>query len=61
MWGEGQYWFGILPFSGPGNWFISVVFQSIVFLPLLYYLFNKNPRLTVIASFFFEGLFKILW
>ena len=27
---------GVLPFWGPGNWFIPVIFGSIVIMPLIY-------------------------
>jgi len=40
--------------EGPGNWFIPVLIQSILLLPLLYYLFSKKPILTLIACFVIE-------
>ena len=49
-WGDRQYWLGILLFYGPGNWFISVIIQSIIFLPLLYYFYRKNPKWAVIIA-----------
>ena len=33
----------ILPFWGPGNWFIPVLFQSILVVPLIYWAFSKKP------------------
>ena len=46
-----QLFFGILPFWGPGNWFIPLLFQSILIMPLLYRAFKKKPILTLIICF----------
>jgi len=40
--------------EGPGNWFIPVLFQSIILVPLLYKLFSKWPKLTLTACFIIE-------
>ncbi|MCJ7817341.1 MAG: acyltransferase [Candidatus Thorarchaeota archaeon] len=45
---------GFLPFWGPGNWFIAVLFGSIVVFPLVYWLFKKQPVLTLILCFLSE-------
>ena len=45
---------GILPFWGPGNWFIPVILQSILILPLIYWAFTKKPALTLILCFVVE-------
>lgn len=45
---------GYLVFWGPGNWFIPVLLQSILIMPLLYYGFTKKPKLTLILSFVIE-------
>jgi len=36
QWDYGHLFIGILPFWGPGNWFLPVLFASILLLPLLY-------------------------
>jgi peptidoglycan/LPS O-acetylase OafA/YrhL len=41
--------------EGPGNWFIPVLFQSIILMPLLYKLFSKKPILTLIFCFIIEA------
>ncbi|NHJ13463.1 MAG: hypothetical protein EAX95_07285 [Candidatus Thorarchaeota archaeon] len=38
---------GVLPFRGPGNWFVPVILTSIFVLPLIYWSFIRWPRLTV--------------
>ncbi|WP_371804331.1 acyltransferase family protein [Candidatus Lokiarchaeum ossiferum] len=58
-WGEFQYLLGILPYSGPGNWFISVVIQSIIFLPLLYYFYKKSPKWTLLLTFIFDAAIQL--
>ncbi|MEJ2277878.1 MAG: acyltransferase [Candidatus Lokiarchaeota archaeon] len=50
----------ILPFWGPGNWFIPLLFQSILILPLLYYGFKKRPVLTLILTFVVEILMQLI-
>lgn len=38
---------GILPFRGPGNWFVPVIITSILVFPLVYWAFIRWPRITV--------------
>ena len=40
--------------QGPGNWFIPVLFQSILMIPLLYWFFTKRPVVTLILCFIIE-------
>ncbi|MFX1570334.1 MAG: acyltransferase family protein [Promethearchaeota archaeon] len=49
-----QLFTGILPFWGPGNWFIPVIFGSILLFPLIYWAFTKKPVLTLILCFAVE-------
>jgi hypothetical protein len=51
---------GILPFWGPGNWFIPVILQSILIIPLLYRGFKKKPVLTLILCFIVEIVMQLL-
>jgi len=44
----------IMPFWGPGNWFIPVLLQSILVVPLLYWGFTKKPVITLILTFVIE-------
>lgn len=50
---------GILPFWGPGNWFIPVILQSILIIPLLYRGFKKKPVLTLILCFLVEIVMQL--
>jgi hypothetical protein len=45
---------GYLPFWGPGNWFIPLLFSSIIVFPIIYWLFNRFPRLTLGLCFISE-------
>ncbi len=45
---------GTLPFWGPGNWFIAVLFGSIVIFPVTYWLFERHPTLTLVLCFLGE-------
>ncbi|MFX0057473.1 MAG: acyltransferase family protein [Candidatus Hodarchaeota archaeon] len=40
--------------EGPGNWFIPIIFQSIILMPVLYKLFSKWPKLSLIMCFLIE-------
>jgi len=51
---------GILPFWGPGNWFLPVIFWSILIMPLLYKAFTKNPVLALISCFVVEIIMHLI-
>lgn len=46
-------------FEGPGNWFIPILFQSILLLPLLYKIFSKLPKISLILCFLIEICFHL--
>lgn len=50
---------GWLPFWGPGNWFIPVLFSSILVLPLIYRGYLSYPKLTVFLCFMSEILLQL--
>ena len=43
-----------IPFWGPGNWFIPVLFTSILVFPLVYWSYSRRPKLTVIVCLLSE-------
>ncbi|HEC37107.1 MAG TPA: hypothetical protein ENI29_02660 [bacterium] len=48
-WSFPHLFLGILPFWGPGNWFLPVIFWSIIIMPLLYKAFTGKLRWGIIA------------
>ncbi|MHA2020526.1 MAG: acyltransferase family protein [Candidatus Thorarchaeota archaeon] len=50
---------GWLPFWGPGNWFIPVLFSSILVLPLVYRGYISYPKVTVFLCFMSEILLQL--
>lgn len=46
--------------EGPGNWFIPVLFQSIIIMPLLYRAFTKWPKLSLILCFLIEFFMHLI-
>lgn len=60
-WSDSPNWIfiGYTPFYGPGIWFIPVLMQSILILPLCYYCFNRRPKLTVFGMFILEFLLQL--
>ena len=51
---------GLLPVSGPGNYFVTLVLQSILLLPLIGYCFQRRPVATVVVLVISEVLFLLL-
>jgi hypothetical protein len=49
-----------LPFWGPGNWFILVLFTSILVFPLTYKLYTIKPKLTVALCVLSEILIGLI-
>ncbi|MBN2229184.1 MAG: acyltransferase family protein [Candidatus Thorarchaeota archaeon] len=49
-----------LPFWGPGNWFIFLLFSSILVFPLVYWSFTKYPKITIILCFLSELSLQLL-
>jgi len=49
-----------LPFWGPGNWFIPLLFTSIVVLPPLYKAFTRWPVRTLVACFLSELALQLI-
>lgn len=51
---------GFLPFWGPGNWFIPLLFGFIVVFPLVYWAFKKQPILTMLLCFMSEIILQLV-
>lgn len=51
---------GFLPFWGPGNWFIPLLFGFIVVAPLVYWTFKKQPVLTLLLCFMSEIILQLI-
>ncbi|MHA2430753.1 MAG: acyltransferase family protein [Promethearchaeota archaeon] len=63
-WDDTHLFIGILPFWGPGNWFLPVLFASILLLPLLYKGFSGKlvwRILTLIACFIVEIAIQLIF
>ncbi len=51
---------GFIPFWGPGNWFIPLLFGFIVVAPLVYWIFKKQPILTMLLCFMSEIILQLV-
>ena len=51
---------GYLPFWGPGNWFIPMLFGSIIVFPVVYWAFKKQRILTMILCFLSEIALQLI-
>ncbi len=51
---------GYIPFWGPGNWFIPLLFGSIVVFPIIYWLFDRFPAVTVGLCFASELILQYI-
>ena len=54
------YFIGMLPISGPGNYFISLLFQFIILAPFWYKLYQKNKYATFVLSYGVSFAFEII-
>ncbi len=52
--------FGRLPLPGPGNYFISLLFQYTLTIPILYKLCAKRPVLTFLTSCVLSVIFEFI-
>ncbi|AKD04677.1 acyltransferase [Pontibacter korlensis] len=53
-------WVGVFPVTGRGNYFITLLLQSILLLPVIGYTFSRWPGLTTVGLVVLEVLFQ-LW
>ncbi|MHA1745148.1 MAG: acyltransferase family protein [Promethearchaeota archaeon] len=61
-WEREMLWDFILPFYGPGNWFIPVIFQAAILIPLLYWLYKKSPDIVLGLSVLWEIMIQdVVW
>lgn len=51
---------GVLPVTGPGNYFVTLVLQTILVFPLIDYLFQRYPSHTIVLLVVLEVLF-LMW
>lgn len=51
---------GLMPKSGAGNYYITILIQFIFLAPILYWSFKKNPKLTIFTFFLIDILFQVL-
>lgn len=54
------YFIGLLPVSGPGAYFNSIIFQYILISPFIYFLYQKSPKYMLIALFSIDILFELI-
>ena len=57
---SGFTWVGVLPVTGRGNYFITLLLQSVLLLPIIGYAFSSRPVLTTIVLLLLEAAFQ-LW
>jgi hypothetical protein len=51
---------GQLPIGALGDYFVSLVLQFVVLFPLLFYFYQRRPKLTVLACFCVDLLFDFV-
>jgi len=52
---------GFLPVNGPGNFFISLVFQFLLVFPVLHISYRRRPTTTIILAFSISVIFELLF
>ncbi|WP_276495889.1 acyltransferase family protein [Pontibacter litorisediminis] len=56
---SGYTWIGVLPVTGPGNYFITMLLQSVLLLPIIGYGFSRRPILTTSLLVLLEVAFQV--
>jgi len=51
---------GFLPVTGPGNYFVSIMLQHIIIIPMIYHLFLKFPKSIIIILFSLDIFFQLI-
>ena len=51
---------GLLPVTGPGNYFFSIILQYIVVAPLIFFIYKKNPKLMLALLLLVNLIFELL-
>lgn len=51
---------GLMPKSGAGNYYITILLQFILLTPIIYWCFKKSPKLTVLLLFSMDIIFQIV-
>lgn len=51
---------GYLPLTGPGNYYISIIFQFIIIFPIIYSLYRANPKLVIILGILISLFFELI-
>lgn len=51
---------GFLPINGPGNYFLSIVFEFLIIFPLMYIAYRQHPKLLIGSSFLCAFIFELL-
>ena len=54
------YFIGVLPVSGPGNFFVTILFQYIFIAPFIYLLYQISPKLMLVTFFSIDILFQLI-
>lgn len=54
-----QWIIGLLPVSGPGNYFVTILIQYIFVAPLIFLFYEKSPKLAIGALFAIDIIFQI--
>jgi peptidoglycan/LPS O-acetylase OafA/YrhL len=51
---------GLFPIDGPGNYYVTLLFQFVLLFPLVYWGLRRRPRLTLAACLAIELGFEVL-
>jgi len=54
------YFIGFLPVTGPGNYFVFMLFQYIFIAPFIYLFYQKQPKIMLITFFLIDISFQLI-
>lgn len=49
-----------MPYTGPGNYYIPILFQYVLISPFLFYMYKKNPKKSIIISLLLNIISELL-
>jgi peptidoglycan/LPS O-acetylase OafA/YrhL len=51
---------GVLPLSGPGNYFVTLLLETVLAFPLIYWCYRRRPVLTLVGCFVLDAGWELI-
>jgi len=54
-------WYGVLPVSGSGNYFITTMFEFIILAPVIWAIHIKSPKIMLLVMLYFNAMYEYIY